>query len=147
MPGFTALLFSYLLGGFTFIPLVVATILVHAYLSLPHVEDQPGRTKHDVQEQERDRELEEKLSSQKSQEPDVASGTFVVCREFVPGGVNGKPPERTSPTARETITADSPSVYQSMYRSIFERNKMQAPSLDINKGSRKAQNMFFVALR
>ena len=146
MSGFTALLLSYLLGGVTFIPLVVSAVFLHAYLNLPGLQDKTNHAHHVAKDEKRDEELEEKLS-RRSQEPDVASGSFAVCREFVPGGVNGKPPERISPRARETIIAESPSVYQTMYRSIFERNKAQAPTLDAGDGGRKTQNTFFVALR
>ncbi|MCJ1473437.1 DNA polymerase zeta [Lambiella insularis] len=82
------------------------------------------------------------------QELDVAEGFFAVCREYVPGGVNGKPPERTTP-AGEVIAEESPSVYQSMYRSFFERK--QGPALESNKGNgksaRKARNVFYIVLR
>ncbi|PVI06546.1 hypothetical protein DM02DRAFT_649668 [Periconia macrospinosa] len=79
--------------------------------------------------------------------PDVASGYFAVCREFVPGGINGKAPERTNPTGAVT-SIESPSVYQSMYRSIFDRNKVQSPSMDGPQGkSKRARNVFYVVLR
>ena len=78
----------------------------------------------------------------------MAAGYFAVCREYVPGGVNGKPPERTTP-AGAVIATESPSVYQSMYRSLFDRK--QSPSLDGGKGNgklvKKARNVFFVVLR
>ncbi|KAK3047268.1 hypothetical protein LTS18_013183, partial [Coniosporium uncinatum] len=86
----------------------------------------------------------------KSHEPDVAAGYFAVCREYVPGGVNGKPPERTTP-AGDVVATESPSVYQSMYRSIFDRNKIQSPQLEGAKTQgrilRKARNVFYVVLR
>ena len=85
---------------------------------------------------------------QRGHEPDVAAGYFAVCREYVPGGINGKPPERTTP-AGAVIAAESPSVYQSMYRSLFDRK--QGPSLDTGKGNgkstKRARNVFFVVLR
>lgn len=70
------------------------------------------------------------------------------CREYVPGGVNGKPPERTTPMG-SVVAMESPSVYQSMYRSIFDRR--QSPSLEPGKGNakfvKKARNVFYVVLR
>jgi hypothetical protein len=88
----------------------------------------------------------EKLKERKHA-PDVASGYFAVCREYVPGGINGKPPERATP-AGGVVATESPSVYQSMYRSIFDRNKTNSPSLDGVQGrSRKARNVFYVVLR
>jgi hypothetical protein len=80
-------------------------------------------------------------------DPDVAAGYFAVCREYVPGGTNGKPPERTTP-AGAVIAMESPSVYQTMYRSLFDRNKVVGPSLDGGQGkSKKARNVFYVVLR
>lgn len=79
--------------------------------------------------------------------PDVASGYFAVCREYVPGGINGKPPERITPTGA-TVSMESPSVYQAMYRSIFDRNKQIGPSIDGGQGkNKKTRNIFFVVLR
>jgi len=83
----------------------------------------------------------------KQHTPDVASGYFAVCREYVPGGINGKPPERTTPAGAVTAM-ESPSVYQSMYRSIFDRNKTTSPSINATQGkSKKARNVFYVVLR
>lgn len=85
---------------------------------------------------------------QRSHEADVAAGYFAVCREYVPGGINGKPPERITP-AGAVVAMESPSVYQTMYRSIFDRK--QGPSLDPGKGNgrtvKRARNVFFVVLR
>ncbi|KAF1958745.1 hypothetical protein CC80DRAFT_407983, partial [Byssothecium circinans] len=88
------------------------------------------------------------MDEKKSREhvPDVASGYFAVCREYVPGGINGKPPKRTTPTGSAVVT-ESPSVYQTMYRSIFDRNKPISPSLDSLQGrNKKARNVFYVVL-
>lgn len=93
-----------------------------------------------------DDEILEKLKA-KTHVPDVCAGYFAVCREFVPGGVNGKPPDRTTP-AGAVIPVESPSVYQSMYRSIFDRNKTASPTLDTaNNKNKKARNVFYVVLR
>lgn len=79
--------------------------------------------------------------------PDVCAGYFAVCREYVPGGVNGKPPDRTTP-AGAVISMESPSVYQSMYRSIFDRNKTLSPTIDASAAkNKKARNVFYVVLR
>jgi hypothetical protein len=88
-----------------------------------------------------------KKLKRRTDEPDTFAGYFAVCREFVPGGVNGKPPDRTTP-AGAIVAMESPSVYQSMYRSIFDRNKAASPSLDAtNARSKKARNVFYVVLR
>ncbi|KAI9879357.1 MAG: hypothetical protein M1830_008745 [Pleopsidium flavum] len=147
----------YILGGFTFLPLLIAVILLHAYFTfpkrLPESSSQsisggslqrPGDDDYALKSDTAS--LAEKL--QRGREPDVAAGYFAVCREYVPGGVNGKPPERTTP-AGAVVAAESPSVYQSMYRSIFDRK--QGPSLDAGRGNvkavKKARNVFFVVLR
>jgi hypothetical protein len=121
-------LFVYLLGGFTFIPLLLLTLIIHAYLTFP-VRDVKGK------QLERDEGIETELDGT-GLEDDDAAGYFAVCREYVPGGVNGKPPERTTPVGSTTIASPSPSVYQTMYRSIFDR-----------KGKARGSNVFYVVLR
>ena len=145
------LLVVYVLGGLTFLPLLVGCLLLYAYLTLPVV----GRaalssSRHDVLagvEVEGERPSSEsprEIGKGQSPEADVAAGYFAVCREYVPGGVNGKPPERTTP-AGTVVAPESPSVYQSMYRSIFDRSRN--PSMDSGKGGRRARNVFYVVLR
>ncbi|KAL8697126.1 MAG: hypothetical protein Q9224_002457, partial [Gallowayella concinna] len=155
------LLCTYLLGGLSFLPLLVGLVLLHAHLTFPNVartiqstpdgESSLGDSKDDgktFRSVENLAGLGEKF--QRGHEPDVAAGYFAVCREYVPGGVNGKPPERTTP-AGAIVAPESPSVYQSMYRSIFDRK--QGPTLDAGKGrgnvkpTRRARNVFFVVLR
>ncbi len=148
---------TYLLGGLTLIPLLLALALLYAYLTfpvrdLPSVSNASDTLRHDnddgrnLKARASIADLAEKFK--RAHEPDVAAGYFAVCREYVPGGINGKPPERTTP-AGAVIATESPSVYQSMYRSIFDRK--QGPSLDPGKGSgkivRRARNVFFVVLR
>ncbi|KAF2089981.1 hypothetical protein K490DRAFT_36403 [Saccharata proteae CBS 121410] len=150
-----AFLLIYSLGAFTFVPFVAALLICHAYFTLPRrsstssserrnptsAAEDPAKTASDTGPA-----LPEFKAG--SHEPDVAAGYFAVCREYVPGGVNGKPPERTTP-AGTTVGAQSPSVYQSMYRSLFDRNRTTSPSLDAGNGktARKARNVFFVVLR
>ncbi|KLJ05611.1 hypothetical protein EMPG_10907 [Blastomyces silverae] len=158
MGSFNGYVTVYILGGVTFIPLILSLILLHAHLTFPK------RSKHDKPDEDpradsirhpTDDQFSLKTGTdvlaekfQRAHESDVAAGYFAVCREYVPGGVNGKPPERTTP-AGEVVAAESPSVYQSMYRSIFDRK--QAPTIDPAKGNgkntRKARNVFFVILR
>jgi len=146
MAYYRTLLVTYILGGITFIPLVVLVVFGLSYAFLPRSD--PGllsvRAESPTIEVDAG-ELQEKLFD-RTHEPDVAAGYFAVCREYVPGGVNGKPPERTTP-AGETIATESPSVYQSMYRSIFDRNKAQGPTIEGGKAVKKARNVFYVVLR
>ena len=159
MGGLPTLLLIYVLGGITFLPLVVIAVLVHAYLTFPVREDtvfrddeanaivQPGD---DVDAIKRaGTTLGEKFQPRSGHEADVAAAYFSVSREYTPNGINAKPPERNTPVGSTTVSAASPSVYQSMYRSIFERKPSNSP-LD-NKGAGKPQkrggNVFYVVLR
>ena len=159
MRPFLILLCIYVLGGLTFLPLLFCLVLYHAYLTFPTVAQSSEVLQDwtdpfdDAQDDEKNIKSAETLGSlgekfQRGHEPDVAAGYFAVCREYVPGGVNGKPPERTTP-AGAVVAAESPSVYQSMYRSIFDRK--QGPTLDAAKGNvkptKRARNVFFVVLR
>ena len=131
-------------------------LLLHAYLTFPKRPPNFSSTSDDLRDPRDDGHNIKsdigisKLAQQfqRGHEADVAAGYFAVCREYVPGGINGKPPERTTP-AGAVVATESPSVYQSMYRSIFD--KKQAPTIDPSKGNgkivRKAQNVFFVVLR
>ena len=150
---------TYLLGGLTFLPIVLVLGLLHAFLTFP-VHSEPSTSSEPSPDSLRDarddgRNIKSRASTDelaekfhRRHEPDVAAGYFAVCREYVPGGINGKPPERTTP-AGAVVAAESPSVYQSMYRSIFDRK--QGPSLDPGKGNgktaKRARNVFFVVLR
>ncbi|KAI9836978.1 MAG: hypothetical protein M1837_003138 [Sclerophora amabilis] len=157
MASYTTLLSVYVLGGVTFIPLLLLAVLIHAYLFFPtrssddsssatpnpedDVHDRPGNEE-DILKAGTGGLLEK--FNLRNHETDVAAGYFAVCREYVPGGVNGKPPERITP-AGSVIASESPSVYQSMYRSLFDRR--QAPTLEPGKPGKKASNVFFVVLR
>lgn len=154
--GSFASILIYIFGGLTFLPILLCMILLHAYLTFPqhpdsslsttdHIRD-PNDDGHNIKSATAIASLAEKF--QRGHEPDVAAGYFAVCREYVPGGINGKPPERTTP-AGAVVAMESPSVYQSMYRSIFDRK--QPPSLDPAKGNgkavKRARNVFYVVLR
>lgn len=159
MGTFVFLLSIYVLGGFTFIPCLIGLVLIHAFLTFPVIPQIPPNVQDDEDPLADAKDDGKNVKSvaalaglgekfQRGHEPDVAAGYFAVCREYVPGGVNGKPPERTTP-AGAVIEAESPSVYQSMYRSIFDRK--QGPTLDPGKSNvkpaKKARNVFFVVLR
>ncbi|KAI1625818.1 hypothetical protein EDD37DRAFT_625609 [Exophiala viscosa] len=151
-------LFVYIFGGLTFIPLFVALLLLHAYYTLPPPNDDGQKSNRDPANLIRtdDDKLAFKTTTDdlaekfhRKHDSDVAAGYFAVCREYVPGGVNGKPPEKLT-SAGDVVAQESPSVYQSMYRSIFDRS--QKPTIEPNKdGNRKAvkraNNVFYVVLR
>lgn len=172
MGSFTGYVVIYVLGGLTFIPLVVALLVLHAYLTLqPPVKrpesvastpDSFRRTAAAFLQHPNDDQYSLKSGTdvlaekfQRTHESDVAAGYFAVCREYVPGGVNGKPPERTTP-AGDVVNTESPSVYKSMYRSIFDRK--QPPTIEPannsnnnnnnnTKSFKKARNVFYIVLR
>jgi len=164
--GLLAFLVVYLLGGFTFIPFVLCAAFVVGTKKVEagdNTKDAPGEGEREklnengVSDGQKDNldatwEVEglddERIGLKRRKHiPDVAAGYFAVCREYVPGGINGKPPERTTP-AGSIIATESPSVYQTMYRSIFDRNKSFAPTMDGTNGkSKKARNVFYVVLR
>lgn len=158
---FLGFLLIYLLGGFTFLPLLICAVLLHAYLTLPKIDKADrGDPKHGVSSitrpgddvaavEKAKKDLADKFKSRPGDGGDVAAGFFAVCREYVPGGVNGKPPERTTPAGSTVVQPKSDSVYQSIYRGIFDRKPNNNP-LD-NKSSGKPQrrggNVFYVVLR
>lgn len=158
MEGIAYFLFIYVLGGLTLIPLLLLAVLAHAYFTFPVrpvTTDAPGKDDllhpgdraDTVKSASKD--LEEKFHPRGSHESDVAAGYFAVCREYVPGGINGKPPERTTPTGSTVVTSPSPSVYQSMYRSIFDRKKDTGPfdHKGAPKPPNKGGNVFYVVIR
>lgn len=157
MGTFSIFLSIYLVGGLTFLPLLLCLIFLHAYLTFPAPSssssphsDASGSISHPGDDQSSLKSGPNAIPEKflRGREPDVAAQWFIVCREYVPGGVNGKPPERTTP-AGTVVGTRSPSVYQSMYSSLFDRSK--GSSLESGKGNEKtakrARNWFYVVLR
>jgi hypothetical protein len=161
MGTWSGFLFAYLLGGLTFIPLTICAIVAHAYLTFPHREDTevpPADNQDDIVhpddhlealEAERHKSTQD-VKIHASRDSDVAAGYFAVCREYTPMGINAKPIERSTPIGSTTVAAPSPSVYQTMYRTIFDRKQTPGP-LDHKNGHnhrpKKAGNVFYVVLR
>lgn len=157
----TAFLLTYLLGGITFVPLVVATVLVHAYLTFPvrrdernipnsrSADDDIVQVGDDITALNAARKDETKPRGLSHVDSDVAAGYFAVCREYTPMGINAKPIERSTPVGSTTVAAPSPSVYQTMYRSLFDRKQNHGPLDNQNTIQRpkKAGNVFYVVLR
>ena len=157
MPGLAGFLFIYILGGITFLPLLILSILVHAYLTFPTTSNETASREDDVVRPGDDvdaikraqKGLGDKIKVKERDGGDVAAGYFAVCREYIPGGAGGKPPERTTPVGSTTVQPQSPSVYQSMYRSIFERKGNNGGPLDNKAGrpQKRGGNVFYVVLR
>jgi len=157
--GWTLFLFAYLLGGLTLLPLLILVILVHAHLTFPYrrgdgnssasaTDDliQPGDDLEPLKAVQKDEARIKAIHT----ESDVAAGYFAVCREYTPMGINAKPIERSTPVGSATVASPSPSVYQTMYRSIFDRKQPASPLDNHNNASqrpRKAGNVFYVVLR
>jgi hypothetical protein len=152
-------LFVYVLGGVTFIPFLLGLIVLHAYKTFPTKSeseselppaDDPANIKLSSDDTINLKTATDDLAEQfhRKHESDVAAGYFAVCREYVPGGINGKPPERKTPTG-EVVATESPSVYQSMYRSLFDRQQKSTiePNKSNGRNVKKANNVFFVVLR
>lgn len=152
---------AYLIGGITFIPLLLASVLLFGYynlpyrrvLGIPYDPDEgdivhPGDDTIALDEAKRQRNNSD--SKRSNTDIDVAAGYFAVCREYVPMGINAKPVERSTPIGSATVTPPSPSVYQTMYRSIFDRKAAASPmenSSSVSQRPKKAGNVFYVVLR
>ncbi|KAG5664310.1 hypothetical protein KAF25_008044 [Fusarium avenaceum] len=159
MATFTSLLVAYVLGGLTFIPLVVVSILAFIFYTSPILDDAANEPKYSpiVDKDDDTTALDAAKRSHKKDnrahenDLDVAAGFFAVCREYTPMGINAKPIERSTPVGSATVAPSSPSVYQTMYRSIFERKPTPGP-MDNNSSStsqrpKNAGNVFYVVLR
>lgn len=140
-----SLAIAYLLGGLTFLPLLVATVVIIAWYALPRTKENEGENgvrgvgTDGVRERERD------VSSNvpPPQEDNVAgdaaaSATFAVLRSYNFPAALSALNARNSTTGGGTLGAGgltdgstegaggSESVYQSMYRSVFDRNNKNA---------------------
>lgn len=161
MGSWTGFLLTYLLGGVTFLPLMVLVVLVHAHFTFPYREDadpvkvtnddDPVRPGDDLAPlKAAQKELKEHAKKSSHSETETAAGYFAVCREYAPMGINAKPIERSTPIGSTTVAAPSQSVYQTMYRSIFDRKQQSGPldnSKSISQRPKKAGNVFYVVLR
>ncbi|EXJ70747.1 uncharacterized protein A1O5_05737 [Cladophialophora psammophila CBS 110553] len=153
-------LFVYVLGGLTFVPLLIALVFLYAYYTLLPPENEKEKTRSNDDPAQLIHSEDDKIAFKtgtddlaeqfhRKHDSDVAAGYFAVCREYVPGGVPGKPPDKPTPPG-DVAVQESPSVYQSMYRSIFDRS--QKPTIEPNKDGagknvRKTNNVFYVVLR
>lgn len=161
MGSWTGFLLTYLLGGVTFLPLVILVVLVHAYLTFPYREDADPVTAPDENDpvqpgddlaplKAAQKELKDYAKRPSHSEIETAAGYFAVCREYAPMGINAKPIERSTPIGSTTVAAPSQSVYQTMYRSIFDRKQSSGPldnGKSISQRPKKAGNVFYVVLR
>lgn len=133
---FRAYLFTYLLGGLTFIPLLIAAILLPAWYLQPRVTN-IGQAKA-VHDSEADahsaaKEQDEKSKSRETTHDAAASGTFAVLRKYdfpaAIAAISARNSAGSNQTSDGGVAGDhgsnttGESVYQSMYRSVFVGNK------------------------
>lgn len=158
MGTWTGFLLTYLLGGVTFLPLLIAVVLLHAHLTFPRRDDsnpakddgdanlvQPGDDLAPLKVAQKEPKDHTKRPSPSDTE--TAAGYYAVCREYTPMGINAKPIERSTPIGSTTVAAPSQSVYQSMYRSLFDRKQQPGPLDNGKSGRPKKGNVFYVVLR
>ncbi|KAK6434733.1 hypothetical protein LTR95_009084 [Oleoguttula sp. CCFEE 5521] len=126
----STILYAYLIGGLTFLPLLVLAVVLPAWLTLPQTQEDAASTSRDERKTAKDKhdaeaQREDELSSYDS----AASGNFAVLRSYnfqsALAALNAK--SNTGPNGSEGSgengSQESMSVYQSMYKSVFERNK------------------------
>ncbi|KAK5163364.1 uncharacterized protein LTR77_010737 [Saxophila tyrrhenica] len=145
---FKGLLYVYLLGGLTFIPLVLAAVLIPAWLLLPKVEDESGQKQKGVKNgskaEGRDKKNEDDTHAVSSTEA-AAEATFAVLRTYdfpaanaalnarhssgnTAGGVTG-----TTDGEADGNEGGGSSVYQSVYRSVFAPSKSNTAGGNTNR--------------
>lgn len=148
--GLLAFLLIYIFGGITFIPLLAFATLAYFYHTTPTVREYEGLISPADEATGIVKTNDEKTLNKLKSEQDVAAGYFAVTREWTPGGINGKPPERSTPVGATSIKGEEPtqSMYQTVVGSIFNR-KGNAGKGDGNGAPKKkrAANVFYVVLR
>lgn len=148
--GFLAFLVIYVFGGLTFLPLLAAASITFFYHTLPVVHKQESLITSADEAADIVKTNDEKTLDRLKSEQDDAAGYFAVTREWTPGGINGKPPERITPMGATSIKGEEPSqsMYQTVVGSIFNR-KGNGGKGDANGAPKKkrAANVFYVVLR
>jgi len=127
----TTLLSAYLIGGVTFLPLLLIAVVATAWFTFPKVLDQDADgTKDDGAK--RDTSVDGKGAAQEDTfSPDgAANATFAVLRSYnfqtALSALNTKPSIASNGAGEgmgDGAGQESMSVYQSMYRSVFDRSK------------------------
>lgn len=164
---FKSLLSAYLLGGVTFLPLLLIAVVATAWYTFPQVPDQDRALKRDgkegdeVDSKSKDVGQEDSFSSE-----GAANATFAVLRSYnfqtALSALGAKPnaAPNGADAAGEGVAQESMSVYQSMYRSVFDRSKTAlnrnplAEDDDTSSGAQarlrvaaSARNIFHIVLR
>lgn len=144
-----ALLYAYILGGLTFLPLVLAVVVAIGWRLLPKVDETAEVKKGDIIEKQSARSEDDKkaiddLLAKKHEEisDGGASGTFAVLRKYDFQAANAALTARNNASGNTAgggaagdsgaeTGKESESVYQSMYRSVFDRGKGPSQSTSV----------------
>ncbi|KAF2160289.1 hypothetical protein M409DRAFT_70621 [Zasmidium cellare ATCC 36951] len=172
---FRTLAITYLVGGLTFLPLVLAAVLASAWyllLKADHAEERQRDGPDDGKvytAEEVVKEQDQSRSRQESTSDVGASGTFAVLRKYdfqaaiqaLNARQNGSAAaggQGHDTTAGDGVGNSSESVYQSMYRSVFSGNKNTGSSTSIldhddtqqapaNRRRSVSANVMYIVLR
>ncbi|KAI5357556.1 Putative synaptotagmin-like mitochondrial-lipid-binding domain-containing protein [Septoria linicola] len=130
--GFRALLYAYVIGGLTFIPLLIAAILIPAWYLLPRAEiRKSSEEQSNVETAGKDQ--DKAAHARKLSGDSAASGTYAVLRRYdfqaALSALNGRQNSTVAVggntigddmlAAESAANASGGSVYQTMYRSVF----------------------------
>ena len=126
-----ALVSAYLLGGLTFLPLLLITIAITAWFTLPHVQNEDGRSvKERAAEAGVDTEKDKLAHKDNFSSDGAANATFAVLRSYNFQSALSTLNARANAASQgngeghaEAPGQESMSVYQSMYRSVFDRSR------------------------
>lgn len=131
--GLRTLLFTYVFGGLTFIPLLLLAVLAPAWYLLPRTTGSDGKDAGSKESEEAEGKDEVAIEKQRqdSNTGDIgASGSFAVLRRYdfqaaltALGSKTAANSNGNGDSSLDGTGSDSPSVYQSMYRSVFTGSK------------------------
>lgn len=129
--GLTTLLSAYLLGGVTFLPLLLVAIVATAWFTFPKVDGRSANgSKDDGSKKNAGVDGKETVQEDTFSPDGAANATFAVLRSYnfqtALSALNTKPNTASNGTGEgvgEGSGQESMSVYQSMYRSVFDRSK------------------------
>lgn len=127
----TSLLSAYLLGGVTFLPLLLIAIVATIWFTSPQVRDQDkGQARDDTPGEKVDAKSKEAVQEDDFSPDGAAHATFAVLRSYnfqtALSALGSKPSSASNGVAdgtAEGTAQESMSVYQTMYRSVFDRSK------------------------
>lgn len=139
-------LITYLLGGLTFLPLILAALLIPAWLLLP----QTGREVSDLLDGEKKDDTAKGGDAEEvdtfSPDDDAATGSFAVLRSFnLPSALAALSAKDKAAQSADGVAAgdgvaqESASVYQTMYRSMFDRSRTALNKSSLVQGEEPIQ--------